>query len=169
MSEQDIELEDSQTLQDDNLSAGDETTNEPTREELLERDLQAERERSARLEDQNKKLYARAKSAETKEKNLNRESSDYSPEPSQDNEWKERIELRVDGYSDKEVDFIIRNGGKAALNDGMVKTAIKVAREEARSKEATPGSSNRSFVHKKYTLADFSNMSASEMEKALNS
>lgn len=79
-----------------------------------------------------------------------------------------RIELQVKGYSEDEIEFIEKVGGKDALGNEYVKTAIEQMRAKKKSEEADPESDSRSPVYKKYTEADLKKMSAAELEKVIS-
>lgn len=116
------------------------------------------------LEKKNKELFARAKKAEEEA----RKTKTLKPEPSSDDGWKERMELRVAGYDDKEVDFLMRNGGKKATDDVYVKNAINAMREQKKAEAAAvDDSSSKSDIERKYTLEQLKEMPTAEMEKVL--
>lgn len=81
----------------------------------------------------------------------------------------DRIDLRLEGYSDKEVDFILKNGGKAALTDEFVKAGIDKIREQVRSEKGAidDTSVGKSDIERKYTPAQLEAMSVTELEKVL--
>lgn len=82
----------------------------------------------------------------------------------------EVIELRLDGYSKDEVEFIMRNGGRKALDDDMVKAALQVKREQRKAEEEAskiPDTSGMTDVERKYTPEQLENMSVEELEKIL--
>lgn len=75
------------------------------------------------------------------------------------------VDLRLEGYSKTEADFILRNGGRKALEDPLVTAAIESSRAKAKSVEATPSGTGKSTVYQKYTEQDLKKMSASDLEK----
>lgn len=80
----------------------------------------------------------------------------------------EKIELTAKGYSDDEIDFIQSNGGKKALENNFVKTAIESIREQRKAEEASVEiDSSKSEIEKKYTSSQLKNMSAEELKKIL--
>jgi|SRR6185312_708636 len=79
----------------------------------------------------------------------------------------ERQDLRIDGYSNDEVDFIMRNGGKQALQDKLVIAAIETMRKETKSKEASPSGTGKSYTYQKFGERDLKRMSAEELEKII--
>lgn len=131
-------------------------------------------------DEQNKKLFERAKKAEAKAKLIKVETKPDTQETTTtetpaasavDDKKIERLELKIDGYSEDEVDFIMANGGRAALSSPLVKTAIEASREKAnaekKSEDASPESSPKSPVFKQYTQEQMANMSSDELEKIL--
>ena len=61
----------------------------------------------------------------------------------------------------------MRNGGRKALEDPLVSSAIEATRKKAKSQEATPQGTNKSAVYQKFTERDLKGMSAAELEKIL--
>ena len=148
--EDEIKQEDSETSQN---TDGEATDNVPTLEDYKE------------LEKKNKQLFARLKKTEEEVQKTKLKSD--KPESSDDG-WKERMELRVEGYDDKEVDFLMRNGGKKAKEDSLVKTAISAMREQKKAENAAvDDSSTKSDIERKYTLEQLKAMPTAEMEKIL--
>lgn len=122
------------------------------------------------LAEKNRQLYARATKAEAEAKELkaklkpteNLQTNQSSPNS---DERFERLELKTEGFSTEEVDFLMRNGGKAAINDKLVMAGIESIRKAAKSVEATPSGTNKSTVFQKYTEQDLKKMSAEDLEK----
>ena len=79
----------------------------------------------------------------------------------------ERQDLRIEGYSNEEVDFILKNGGRPALSNEFVKGAIETMRNKRKSVEATPESGGKSPVFRKYTERDLRNMPLDKLEEIL--
>jgi hypothetical protein len=124
------------------------------------------------LERKNKELFARAKKAEEELKTLKSQPKQEQPLPTNPSQFAtkqdlERIELAAKGYSDEEVEFVMRNGGKKSLNDDLVKAAIDARRAKAKSEDATPQSSPKSPVYKKFTQDELASMPLSELEKII--
>lgn len=98
-----------------------------------------------------------------------REKPQEQPNP-QAPDRMDRLELKIDGYSDSEIDFIIKHGGKAALENEFVKAAIESTRAKAeaarKAQDATPSGTN-SPIYRKFSQADLNNMSVEELEKIL--
>ena len=126
----------------------------------------------AKLQETNKKLYARAKEAEAEVKKLKGSKTDVTKSPLPDSsslteERLARIELRADGYSAEEVDEIMGLGGVKALQNPLIKKAVEVMRKERRSKDSSPEISPKSPVFKKFTQEDLTKMSRKELENLL--
>jgi len=82
------------------------------------------------------------------------------------------VDLRLDGYSKKEVEWIMNNGGRKTLEDpnSLVSIAIKAAREQAKAEAAASqvgDTSGLSEVERKYTPEQLRNMSVQDLEKIL--
>jgi len=119
--------------------------------------------------DLERQLYARAKKAEDKLKELEPNGKGNDDRSGLDEAWKERLELIARGYKDDaELDFIMKNGGKKALEDEFVKGAIAKKREEAEALEKVAiNTSSKSTIEKTYTPEQISAMSAKELEDVL--
>lgn len=129
------------------------------------------------LEALNKQLYARLKKTEAELKEI-KEKGSKSPAPrkkKQAEESKEstddsiaRLELKVEGYSPEEIDFIQEHGGKKALENPIVKRVLGEMKEERQAEAAqVTSSSNKSEFERKYSTEDLRNMSTEELEKIL--
>lgn len=130
-----------------------------------------------KLSDTNKKLFARAKKAEAKAKETKppveapkeKEETKINT-PTEDTAMQQRLdrlELKADGYSPKEIDFIMKQGGLAAKDDEFVQEAIAALREKQKSQDAAPEGSPKSPVYKKYTQAELQDMSVEQLKKIL--
>jgi len=121
-----------------------------------------------------KQLYARLKKEEARVKELEGKLGDKAPtiaQPTNTNDiaWRESIELKTDGYSSEEISFIQKNGGKEALNDPFVKSAIERSREDRKVTESVAMNvSSKSAIERKYSPADLQAMSADDMEAVLS-
>lgn len=119
----------------------------------------------------NKQLFARLKKAETEAKTKEPLKPQVSePETKHDDSyWKETMELRLSGYTEKEAEYLMKNGGKKALEDEYVLAAINVKREQTKAEAASvdTASSNKSDIERKYTPEQLSAMSVEELEKIL--
>jgi len=79
----------------------------------------------------------------------------------------ERLELKTDGYSDDEVDWLMGIGGKSALKNKFTVRTIEAMRREAKSKDANPPIAAKSPIYKKHTKDELEKMSVEELEKIL--
>lgn len=123
-----------------------------------ELDIEALKEKAAKADEYKK--YADRVAAENKEL---KKSTINSP----DSERDFIVDLRLEGYSKSEADFILRNGGKSALDDPLVTSAIEAQRNKVKSENATPTGTGKSTVYQKYTEKDLRAMSSEELEKIL--
>lgn len=80
----------------------------------------------------------------------------------------ERLELKQDGYSDKVIDQIMELGGKSALKNEVVKTAVEsLVQQESTEKAADVDGASQSSTKSTVTIDELKGMSAKEMEKHL--
>jgi hypothetical protein len=84
----------------------------------------------------------------------------------------EVVDLRLDGYSKDDVQFIMKNGGRKTLEDknSYVSIAINARKEQARAEaEANKvvDTSGHSEIERKYTTDQLKNMSKEELAKIL--
>lgn len=84
----------------------------------------------------------------------------------------ERLELRLQGYSKDDVNFIMNNGGPKVLEDAtsLVAIALNTKKEQKRAEEMasqTEQSSTLSEIERKYTVEQMQNMSVEELGKLL--
>jgi poly-D-alanine transfer protein DltD len=115
------------------------------------------------LERKNKQLYSRLKSSDKTLQKTNSDSPDLQSKF-------ERLELKTEGYNNDEIEFLSQYGGKKALENPIVKTALEVMREKAKAENAIVDSSNPgSDIEKKYTQNQLENMSAKELEELIRS
>lgn len=122
-----------------------------------------------------KQAIARAKKAEAELK----EYKDKPVEKIQENKntpsenkltLEDRVELRLQGYSKEDIDFIERNGGMKALENNLVKSALKISMEQRKAEQAIPGEdSAKSDIEKQYTKEQLENMPFAELDKILKS
>lgn len=82
----------------------------------------------------------------------------------------EVVDLRLDGYSKSEVEFIMKNGGRKALEDSAsyVSIAVNTRREQDRAEanaSKVSSKSGMSEVERKYTPEQLKNMPLAELEK----
>jgi hypothetical protein len=133
--------------------------NTPTLEDFL-----ALKEEKQKLEETNKKLYARLKSPQ----NLTKKPSNQMDEDI--SQKFEKLELKTEGYNDDEIDFLSQYGGKKALENPIIKTALDTLREKAKAEKAVVDTSeNTSTIEKKYTEAQLKSMSPTELEELIRS
>jgi len=90
-----------------------------------------------------------------------------NPSPASDDAWRQRIELKTDGYTSEEVDAIMELGGPQAINNPLVKEAIASIRKKAKSEAATPTDTAKSPIYQKFTEAELRAMPSAELEKIL--
>ena len=123
-------------------------------------DFQSLKEKAEKLEETNKKLYARLKTSPSN-KPLGQAAA-----PS--DERLERLELKTEGFSDEEIDFIKPYGGKKALENPYVKSALETIREKRKAESAVVDvDTNKSDIEKKYTTEQLQNLPLDELEKLL--
>ena len=77
------------------------------------------------------------------------------------------MELKTEGYNSDEVDFLMQNGGRKALDNKIVMAGIESMRAKAKSEEATPSGTAKSTVYKKYTEEDLKEMPLEDLEKII--
>lgn len=128
------------------------------------------------LKEQNKRLFERAKKAEAK---LKSQKTETKPSMNITNEKPntygiddEVLDLRLEGYSKQQVEFIMRNGGRKSLDDknSLTYIAINQQKEQDRAERAasqTMDNSSVSEVERKYTAEQLNNMTISDLEKIL--
>lgn len=94
------------------------------------------------------------------------ETTNEGDQPPSDERF-ERLELKTDGYSTDEVDFIMQNGGRASLSNRLVQSAIESQRKSAKSQDATPTGTAKSPIYQKYGERDLKNMKLEDLEKII--
>lgn len=130
-----------------------------------------------------RQLTARARTAEqerkealTKLAELESKNIVNNPEPPMDSKPTEIndevVDLRLDGYTKDEVAWIMKNGGRKALEDKNSFTAIAInaKREQQRAEQAASqvtDTSGQSEIERKYTREQLANMSVKELEAIL--
>lgn len=115
-----------------------------------------------------KQLLARAKKAEASNKKpqiINKQEKSFTIDD-------ETLDLRLDGYTREEVEFIARNGGRKELDNpnSLVAVALNTKREQKRAEDMaskTEDTSGLSEFEKKYTPEMMANMSAKELRDIL--
>jgi hypothetical protein len=141
-------------------------------DEDINLDTQNPTEDVEKIKELNKKLYERAKKAEADKRALadqlkNKPQDIIKTEYSLNDEV---VDLRLDGYTKADVEFIMKNGGRKALEDKTSYTAIaiNVRKEQARAEaEANKvvDTSGMSEIERKYTPEMLKNMSVEELKK----
>lgn len=130
-------------------------------------DFMSLKEKAEKLEATNKKLYSRLKSSENKTPLKNKPQ--IESEVDYDKKI-ERLELKTEGYNEEEIEFLTQYGGKKALENSVVKTALEVLREKQKSEKAAVDSDNSgSDLEKKYTTEQLRNMKTDELEALIKS
>lgn len=79
----------------------------------------------------------------------------------------EKLELKLDGYSQEEVEAIMELGGAKALKNPLVAGAIEQMRNKSKSKDLNQSLNSKSPVFKKFTQDDLSKMTSAELVKIL--
>jgi hypothetical protein len=129
----------------------------------------------------NRKLYARTKKAEAAKRangttdNANSSATDApastdatGQKETEEKAWKERMELKTEGYSEEEIAFIQQSGGRKALENTYVKSAIDAMRAQKKSEEAiVETTGGKSDIEKQYTPQQLKDMPTAELEKLL--
>lgn len=121
----------------------------------------------------NRKLFARAKKAESKKRETTETvtpSTTTAPAaaPTEDAAWRERMELKTEGYNDEEIAFIQQSGGRKALENAHVKAAIESMRSQKKAETAAVDTTaGKSEIEKQYTDAQLREMPTKDLEKIL--
>lgn len=116
----------------------------------------------------NPQLYARAKKAEQRVKELEKlVSSGTNSTATYTSKDMERIELIARGYDDDAISYIQKYGGISALKDDVIVEGLKARKEKLeREAKAVNNISGKSGVSKQYTQQDVARMTADEYTKA---
>jgi hypothetical protein len=78
----------------------------------------------------------------------------------------ERLELKVEGYKDNEIDFLMEYGGKRAVTNPIIKQALANLREQEQAELATQGEgSTKSGTRGGYAPEDLNKMPIDELIK----
>lgn len=84
---------------------------------------------------------------------------------SDDNKY-ERLELKIEGYKDNEIDFLMEYGGKKAMANPIIKQAISVMREQDESENAVNGEGKtKSGIKGGHSPDDLKKMSIEQLTK----
>lgn len=148
---QNPDLEQETQIEEDSVE--DESNDESTDESSEEIDYKAENAKLKRL------LRKKVNTSEPS----NSSNSEYVPRADF-----ERLELKQEGYSDTVIASIMELGGKKALNNPLVKSAVQslVQQEQNEAASSVDGAS-QSSTRTKVSMDELRNMSAAEMEKHL--
>lgn len=127
------------------------------------------------LEKKNRQLHARTKKAEQKAADAIKANPSPNPAPAsatdkekEDAAWRERMELKTEGYSDEEIAYIQQSGGRKALENTYVKAAIEAMRSQKKAEAAAVSdAAGKSEVEKQYTPEQLKAMPTAELEKIL--
>jgi len=137
-----------------------ETDHDESAEELQARLEKAEKEKEA--------LLGRLKRAESKKKKAPKAESSEIINNTSDDDRIERLELKLDGYADGEIEEIMKFGGKAFLQTELGKKAADLIRDQRKAEEAAKiETSAKSEFESKYSDQDLKDMSAEELKKIL--
>lgn len=77
----------------------------------------------------------------------------------------ERLDLKTDGYNSDEIEVLMQNGGRSALDNPIVMAGIEAIRAKNKSLNATPSGTGKSPVYQKHTERDLKKMSLEDLEK----
>lgn len=132
-------------------------------------------EKAIRLEEANKKLYERAKTAEATAKALKEKTNIITPqEPTKPSDILKADEFRLyrQGYNENEIDLIMHNGGAKILEDktNPLVLGLQASKEQRNAEDAASRTSDAvglSDIERKYTEQDLRNMSKEDLEKIL--
>jgi hypothetical protein len=128
------------------------------------------------LEKKNRQLYARVKKgapkpADTTTTPAPAAATTTAAAPasvSEDAAWKERMELKTEGYSDEEIAYLQQSGGRKALENTYVKATIDTMRNQKKAEvAAVETTAGKSEVEKQFTDAQLREMPTAELEKIL--
>lgn len=158
-------------MEEENVYAQEEVVEqeEQTSEELLDQDdsQTIEEDVVTLTKSEFNKLNRRAIAYEANKKDNKTLQTKVANDVSISPERLDRIELMQDGYTRDEVDAIMELGGVRMINNPIVQNAIKVLRQEKKSKDVSQNLVSKSPVFKKFTQDDLNKMSSEEMEKIL--
>lgn len=141
-------------------------------------------EKLSALEEQNKKLYARAKKAEgfVQDSSGNWVKKEVKPQATISEQREipkpsdilkaDEFKLYRQGYNESEIDLIMHNGGLKALADEKSPLALglKVAREQRNAEDQAGKASDKSGqseLERKYTPEQMRNMKPDELAKLI--
>lgn len=97
-----------------------------------------------------------------------KEETTKKPSTSEYEQRIERLELKQDGYSDEIIEEIMALGGKSALSNKVVKTAVESMVQQERTERAgAVDGSSQSGTKSNVSLEELKTMSSAEMAKHL--
>jgi hypothetical protein len=112
--------------------------------------------------------YKKAYKAEKSKTGVKETKVERTQKKGEDVSRLERLELKLDGYTDDIIDEILPLGGKKFLETNIGKRIIKDMVEQSKAEKATDiESSGKSDISKKYSDAELRKMSSSELEKII--
>ena len=154
--EKDIENNDSLNVEEQEPETPElENDGTPTLEDFMSLKEEAEK-----LKETNKKLYARLKTSPT--------NKPLGQAVAPSDERFERLELKTEGFTDEEIEFIKPYGSKKALENPYIKTALETMREKRKAESAVVDvDTNKSDIEKKFTEDQLKNLPLDESEKLL--
>jgi hypothetical protein len=158
MSDELDELQDTLNLDEETIQ---ETELESTGSEEV--DIEALKAQAAKADEY--KSYADRVVKENKELKKKSEPLTTKQSSSDSDERFERLELKTEGYKSEEVDFLMQNGGRKALENPIVMAGIEAARKKQKSLDATPSGTGKSPVYQKFTEQDLKKMPLEDLEK----
>jgi hypothetical protein len=133
-------------------------------------DAEALKAELAKKSDAIRQLTARAKAAEELVKKSRETSKTVETQAPVSTDYRDEVyDLRLDGYSREEAQFIMKNGGRKALEENnYVKVAIETLREQKKAEQAIPDiDSGKSDIERKYTPEQLEKMPMEELVKIL--
>ncbi len=139
---------------------------EQTQESTEEVDVVALQAENARLQKIAQDQKGRADKAEIQLKKAKQPQQEASNSPISDEKY-ERLELKIAGHSEDEVNSIMDLGGLKALDNPLVKEAIAIQRRKSKSQDATPSGTAKSPIFQKFSERDLRNMPLAELEKII--
>lgn len=146
------------------INEQDELEKEESQANQDEKDWKAEAAKQKAIAERMRKKLEKAQSSLGEDE----EKEQPPAQPSSEEDRYVRLDLKVDGYNEDEINFILKNGGKQALEDPYVKAAVEARREQRKAEEAMVATdSNKSDIFKRFTPEQIQAMSAAEMEKAM--
>lgn len=155
----------------DNDSSTTESQQNQDVELVLEDDAEILKAEIAKKDAIIKQVTARAHQAEAKLKSKDSVATKETKQPVDDNKeiFNDALELRLQGYSKEEVEFIIKNGGVKSITDNpFVKAAVETMKEQRKAEQSVSTTdTGKSEIETKFTPEQIAKMSVEELEKHL--